>query len=77
MLYRRELKESILSDGRVVLCCNDWGPHDIAGDLSRQTLQEVWNGDKINHYRQLLWTHRIKESPVCADCSLAGYYWKV
>ena len=68
---------SILSDGRVVLCCNDWGPHDTVGDLSRQTLKEIWNGEKINHYRQMLWMHRVKESLVCADCSLAGHYWNI
>jgi radical SAM protein with 4Fe4S-binding SPASM domain len=68
---------SILSDGRVVLCCNDWGPHDIVGDLSQQTLREVWNSEKFNHYRHLLWTHKTKDSLVCADCSLSGHYWKI
>ena len=68
---------SVLSDGRVIVCCNDWGPRDTIGDLSRQTLQDVWNGEKANRYRQLLWTHRVRESPVCADCSLSGYYWKI
>jgi len=67
---------SILSDGRVILCCNDWGPHDTVGDLSRQTLKEIWNGERFNHYRQLLWTQRVKESLVCSDCSLSGHYWK-
>jgi MoaA/NifB/PqqE/SkfB family radical SAM enzyme len=68
---------SILSDGRVILCCNDWEPHDIVGDLSEQTVQEVWNGEKMNHYRQLLITHLTKDSLVCADCSLCDHYWKI
>lgn len=68
---------TVLSDGRVVLCCHDWEPHDTVGDLSRQTLAEVWNGEKINHYRHLLWTGRAGESLVCADCSLSGPHWKI
>jgi radical SAM protein with 4Fe4S-binding SPASM domain len=68
---------TVLSDGRVVLCCHDWEPHDTVGDLSSQTLAEIWNGEKINHYRQLLWTGQAAESLVCADCSLSGPHWKI
>ncbi len=67
---------SILWDGRVVLCGDDWGPRDTVGDLSKQTLKEVWNGEKINHYRQLLWTHRAGESLVCAGCSQSDRFWR-
>lgn len=68
---------NILSDGRVISCSEDWGPRDTIGDLSRQTLKEVWNGEKINHYRHLLWTHRTAESLVCAGCNLSERYWRI
>ena len=68
---------NIISDGRAILCCHDWGPHDTVGDLSRETLTEVWNGEKINHYRQLLWSNRASESLVCADCSQSNHYWRI
>ena len=61
----------ILVDGRVLLCCHDWGPIDIVGDLRTQTVQEVWNGEKMNHYRNLLWTSECAESLVCRNCSVA------
>jgi MoaA/NifB/PqqE/SkfB family radical SAM enzyme len=61
---------NVLWDGRVILCCHDWGPKDVIGDLSTQTLDEVWNGEAINHYRHLLWSGRIPESRVCKDCSI-------
>jgi MoaA/NifB/PqqE/SkfB family radical SAM enzyme len=67
---------NILSDGRAITCSEDWGPRDTIGDLSRQTLQEVWNGEKINHYRHLLWTRRPAESLVCAGCALSDRYWR-
>jgi MoaA/NifB/PqqE/SkfB family radical SAM enzyme len=68
---------NIFSDGRAILCCNDWGPRDTVGDLSRKPLKDVWNGDKINHYRHLLWMRQAEESLVCADCSLSDRYWKI
>lgn len=68
---------TVLWDGRVITCCHDWGPRDTVGDLSRQTLKEAWDGEKINHYRHLLWTHRAGESLVCANCSLSDRYWKI
>jgi MoaA/NifB/PqqE/SkfB family radical SAM enzyme len=61
---------NVLWDGRVILCCHDWGPRDIVGDLSTQTLDEVWNGEAINHYRHLLWSDAIPDSRVCRDCSI-------
>ena len=67
----------ILWDGRAITCCNDWEPRDTVGDLSSQTLSEVWRGEKINHHRHLLWTHRPNESSVCADCSLSESFWRI
>lgn len=67
---------SVLWDGRVILCGEDWGPRDIVGDLSKQTLSQVWNGEKINHYRHLLWTHKAEESHVCAGCSQSERFWR-
>jgi len=61
---------TVLWDGRVLLCCQDWGPRDIVGDLTKQSLAEVWNGDAMNYYRRLLWMWRTEESAVCRDCSV-------
>jgi len=60
---------AILTDGRVLVCCDDWAHRVIVGDLSRQSLSEVWNGDPINHHRQLLWTRQYDQSPLCRNCS--------
>jgi MoaA/NifB/PqqE/SkfB family radical SAM enzyme len=67
---------NVLWDGRVITCCNDWGPLDTVGDLSRQTLEEIWNGEKLNHYRTLLRSRRTAESLVCAGCSQAVGFWQ-
>jgi radical SAM protein with 4Fe4S-binding SPASM domain len=65
----------VLWDGKVITCANDWGPRDTVGDLSTETLEQIWNGDKMNHYRHLLRTRRAEESLVCAGCSQSTGYW--
>jgi radical SAM protein with 4Fe4S-binding SPASM domain len=65
----------VLWDGKVITCSNDWGPRDTVGDLATQTLEEIWHGEKMNHYRHLLRAHRAEESLVCAGCSLAEGFW--
>jgi MoaA/NifB/PqqE/SkfB family radical SAM enzyme len=60
---------NVLWDGRVILCCRDWVPKDTVGDLSHQSVPEIWNSESINRYRHLLWTRRIEDSLVCRDCS--------
>jgi MoaA/NifB/PqqE/SkfB family radical SAM enzyme len=66
----------ILWDGRVITCCHDWGPRDTVGDVSASALEQVWRGEKINHYRHLLWNHGAEESLVCAGCSLSDRFWR-
>ena len=61
---------NVLCDGRVILCCDDWGPIDTVGDLSSQPLPDVWNGAVINSYRNLLYNNKAGESFVCKDCSV-------
>ena len=66
---------AVLVDGRVIVCCHDWGHSVILGDLSRQSLGEVWNGELTNHYRHLLWNRRYDESPICRNCSIVRASW--
>jgi radical SAM protein with 4Fe4S-binding SPASM domain len=68
---------TILWNGRVITCGEDWHLRDTVGDISKQPLEEIWNGEKINHYRYLLRTHQARKSLVCSDCSLSENYWKI
>jgi MoaA/NifB/PqqE/SkfB family radical SAM enzyme len=61
---------NILWDGRAILCCHDWGPKAVVGDLNKHSLGEVWNGKAMNNCRYLLYTGRSKDVPSCTDCSL-------
>lgn len=65
---------SVLWDGRVILCCQDWQGKVVLGDLSSQSLLDVWNADLTNRYRDLLWHGRFEESSLCRGCSTASYF---
>jgi len=58
-----------LQDGRVILCNNDWDHEAVAGDLSRQSLDEVWNGDLMNRHRHMLYTGDVDDGGICSRCS--------
>ncbi|MDP6106971.1 MAG: radical SAM protein [Candidatus Brocadiia bacterium] len=62
---------TVLSDGRIILCCNDWAHELIVGDLTRQSVAEVWHGERTSECRHLIWAQRFRDSCVCRDCSIA------
>jgi len=59
----------VLADGKVTLCEQlYWHPFFILGDLSTQSIMEVWNGEKALS----LWNikqEEIQESSPCKTCS--------
>jgi len=59
---------SIAWDGRVVGCSADLNGKTILGDLRRQTIMEVWNGEEVVRHRRLLKQKRYSELPLCAKC---------
>ena len=60
---------TVLHDGRVLVCCHDWEHTTTLGDLSRQSLSEVWEGRMAAQYRDMLWHGRFGESELCSMCS--------
>lgn len=57
---------SILSDGRVSLCCMDSGNH-IIGDLNHQTLLEVYNSPLWRERRERMMNRH--DVPICNQCT--------
>ena len=63
----REL--NIWSDGKAVLCCEDWNEENVVGDLNTQTLEEIWRGTAMRHARRLHALLRGEEIPICSRCN--------
>ena len=60
----------ILSDGRVIMCCQDWSHSIVVGNIKRSTIKEVWNSKMYMDVRDSLYNKK-KESPlICQKCKL-------
>jgi len=59
---------SIAWDGEVVGCCVDMEKKLVLGDLKRQSVMEVWNGEPLQAFRKALAEERYREIELCKDC---------
>lgn len=66
--FLREWVLQVLWDGRVVPCCYDFNGEIILGDLNKNTIAEIWNGEDFHNFRQLHTEFRFDEIPLCKHC---------
>jgi radical SAM protein with 4Fe4S-binding SPASM domain len=69
LCYEPWIGFTILADGTVVPCCNDYDGKLVLGDLKSQSLREIWNGEAMRNLRRRF----LKETPdlvgtICQDC---------
>ena len=58
----------ILSDGKCVPCCRDYLYELEMGNVSQQSLEEVWFGEKYKRFRQLHKKGEWSQISLCDDC---------
>jgi molybdenum cofactor biosynthesis enzyme MoaA len=65
----RRLVEQIyvLYDGRMVQCCADWEQHSLMGDLTANTLADIWYGRRYNDQRRRFAEGNVR-GMICACC---------
>lgn len=61
-------KLSINWDGTVSACCADYDNQMLVGDVRENTLKEIWDGQKMRDYRELVVSDSHWTLPVCANC---------
>ncbi len=59
----------IANDGRVSICCLDFDFKVEIGNISNQSIKEVWNGDPIQEIRQKMMENRYSELEICSQCN--------
>ena len=59
---------SINPEGSASLCFLDWGRKLVIGDVIKQSVREVWEGDVLNNYRLMFLRGERKQHPVCGGC---------
>jgi len=69
--YRPLERMHILFNGKVILCCMDWRQQYVLGDLSVQTIEEVWNSQEYSEVRNLIYGDSDHGDILCNKCKLA------
>lgn len=63
----------VAPDGIVILCCADWKRELIIGDLKKQTMTEIWNGEKLTAFWTGMLSGRKDQYSMCRTCQLPMY----
>jgi radical SAM protein with 4Fe4S-binding SPASM domain len=58
----------VAADGKVLPCCFDYDAKLVLGDLSKQTLLEMWNSDVVKKVREAQ-SRGDFSNPLCKDCT--------
>lgn len=73
--YKRPCKQpfdyiTILTTGEVVLCDMDALGKDILGDVSKNTIKDVWANERLKFIRQAHITKKRNKHQLCKDCKV-------
>lgn len=60
---------TVLWDGRVSICCVDYEGSEILGDLRRDTMREIWHGERLAQIRDWHTSGEFGKVPICANCT--------
>jgi MoaA/NifB/PqqE/SkfB family radical SAM enzyme len=61
----------ILFDGRMVMCCADWEQTGVMGDASRDSLAEIWHGERYRDFRRRFLSGDV-QGMLCDGCTKDG-----
>lgn len=64
-------------DGDAVLCCDDWNHSIILGNLKKQSLKDIWNGEKLKRIREIHKGGEFDKIPLCKNCNKKSIWWTV
>jgi len=59
---------SVTWDGKVSICQEDWARKLIVGDLTKQSMMEIWHGDALYQIRKMHLEGRRHENDACREC---------
>lgn len=59
---------AVRSDGSVSPCCIDWVGETNIGNIHEESLQEIWEGDRMFEFRKMQLENRKYENKSCSNC---------
>lgn len=60
---------SVNWDGKVVACCGSYDNQMYLGQLYKETLKEIWDGENLNRYREMEQHGMLYNVPLCCKCA--------
>lgn len=57
-------------NGLVSVCCMDWSLEAVVGDAKKESLVDIWCGEKLRNFRMLHLKGERKKINICADCQV-------
>jgi radical SAM protein with 4Fe4S-binding SPASM domain len=60
------------TQGQVALCCSDMYSDVVMGDTKTHRLEEIWNSERFEHYRNTLNESGRSGLKLCDGCSYSG-----
>ncbi len=59
---------TITAEGNVVPCCYDYDEKYIIGNLKKESLEQIWNNEKMRLLRRQVKTKTLYKNPLCKTC---------
>jgi radical SAM protein with 4Fe4S-binding SPASM domain len=64
-------------EGLVMPCCSDWYCRRVVGDAKQKSLQDIWHGKKMKHFRKAVWSKKLDDFEPCGSCFVKeSYLWE-
>jgi len=60
---------TLLVDGKVSMCCFDYEGKEIIGDVSKDSIKNIWNGKSMKNKVELLKKRKFESLLLCAKCN--------
>ncbi|MFH1583252.1 MAG: radical SAM/SPASM domain-containing protein [Candidatus Falkowbacteria bacterium] len=57
-------------NGLVSVCCVDWSLDTIMGDANKESLVDIWRGEKLREFRIMHLNGERKKINICANCQV-------
>jgi MoaA/NifB/PqqE/SkfB family radical SAM enzyme len=64
----------ITYDGHAILCCQDWQFTQIVGDVTKETLLDIWTNEMYESIRHNLKNRNRFNNALCVQCDFSGLW---
>lgn len=58
---------AIVNNGDMLLCCTDWARRSVCGNVSTQSIYEIWHSEDLSALRRQAIFNKF-EHPICKKC---------